>query len=159
VVSTAQSLASKAAKFIPVIGKPISAALTAASAGTNAASNAIHANLGKKLEKGMNVMDKIRNPVSGAAGAVIGALRRDLDDSELELLSRDWNFEDVLEMREYLAERDWNEFEGRDGEYDLEARDDLDFDARDESHEWEAREWNEWDERDWEQWDAREWED
>lgn len=28
----------------------------------------IHANLGKKLDKGMKVLDKIKNPIGGAAG-------------------------------------------------------------------------------------------
>ena len=63
VVSTAQSVAAKAAKFIPGIGKPISAALTGMSKATSVASDKIHANLGSKLQKGMDVMKKIQNPV------------------------------------------------------------------------------------------------
>ncbi|KAF8996163.1 hypothetical protein BDQ17DRAFT_1544896 [Cyathus striatus] len=141
VLSTVESIGAKVAGFIPGIGKPISTALKAVSTGTNAASNAIHVDLGKKLDKGMKVLDKIRNPVSGAAGAALNAvLKRDFDDSELEeVVSRDWDSEDsFLEMREdYLEERgEWDEFEERDEEpYELEARDG--------SHEWEARGWNE----------------
>lgn len=66
VISTVQSVASKVAKFIPGIGKPISAALNGASKVSNLASNKIHVSLGKKLDKGMKIMDKIRNPVGGA---------------------------------------------------------------------------------------------
>ncbi|KAF8996164.1 hypothetical protein BDQ17DRAFT_1364829 [Cyathus striatus] len=147
IISAAQSIGSKIAKFIPVIGKPISAALKAASTGTNAASNAIHVDLGKKLDKGMKVLDKIRNPVSGAAGAALDAvLRRDFDDPELVVVSRDWDSEDFLEMREEdLEERgEWDEFEERD----------------EEMYELDAREWDEWEERDWDEYlGARDWED
>ncbi|TFK34385.1 hypothetical protein BDQ12DRAFT_370296 [Crucibulum laeve] len=62
-VSAVQSVAAKAANFIPGIGKPISKAIKAVSAGTNAASNAIHVKLGKKLDKVVSVADKVRNPV------------------------------------------------------------------------------------------------
>lgn len=86
--STAQSVAAKAAKFIPGVGKPISAALEAASKGTGLAAHKIPVNLGGKLEKGFKVMDKIKNPVGGAAGAALKAFRRDADEN-YDLFERD----------------------------------------------------------------------
>jgi hypothetical protein len=44
--------------------KGVGKAIKAVSTATNAISDRIHVNLGKKLEKGMKVMNKIRNPVS-----------------------------------------------------------------------------------------------
>jgi hypothetical protein len=100
VVSTAASIGSKIAKFIPVVGKAVSTALNVESKVTGLASNAIHVDLGAKLDKGMQIMNKIQHPVSeyhrfflseyfgqnidlfvrrtgGALGAVVDALRRD----------------------------------------------------------------------------------
>jgi len=88
VVSTAESVASKVAKFIPGVGKPISAALTGMSKVTGLASDKIHANLGSKLQKGMDVMKKIQNPVGGAAGKVLNALRREMAEDAV-LFERD----------------------------------------------------------------------
>ncbi|KJA15299.1 hypothetical protein HYPSUDRAFT_220112 [Hypholoma sublateritium FD-334 SS-4] len=56
--STATKALSKVAQFIPVIGKPLSKAMDAAGTIENKASNAIHANLGKGLNKAMHRMDK-----------------------------------------------------------------------------------------------------
>jgi TctA family transporter len=64
VVSTASSVASKFAKFIPVVGSAVSTALNVESKVTGIASNAIHADLGSQLDKGMQIMDKIQHPVS-----------------------------------------------------------------------------------------------
>jgi hypothetical protein len=64
VYATAASVASRVANFIPGVGKGISKALSGVSKVADFASDKIHANLGKKLEKGMNVMNKIQNPVS-----------------------------------------------------------------------------------------------
>jgi hypothetical protein len=100
VMSTAESVGAKVAKFIPGVGKAVSTALNVESKVTGFASNAIHAKLSPKLQKGMNIMNKIQHPVSeyhrfflseyfgqnidlfvrytgGAAGAVIDALKRD----------------------------------------------------------------------------------
>jgi hypothetical protein len=100
VVSTAASVASKFAKFIPVVGKAVSTALKVESKVTGAVSNAIHANLSPKLQKGMSVMGEIQHPFSeyhhfflseyfgqnihffvrcteGALGAVVDNLKRD----------------------------------------------------------------------------------
>jgi hypothetical protein len=98
VTSTAASVGAKV--FIPGVGKTVSTALNVESKVTGFASNAIHAKLSPKLQKGMNIMNKIQHPVSeyhrfflseyfgqnidlfvrytgGAAGAVIDALKRD----------------------------------------------------------------------------------
>lgn len=73
VLSTAQSIGAKVVGIIPGL-KGVGKALKAVSMGTNALSNRIHVSLGKKLEKGMDIMDKIRNPVSGAGGKVLDAI-------------------------------------------------------------------------------------
>jgi len=57
VVSTIQNAASKVANFIPGVGKIIGKGLEAESKVTGLISDKIHANLGKKLEKGMKVMN------------------------------------------------------------------------------------------------------
>ncbi|KAF8960457.1 hypothetical protein BDZ97DRAFT_1833770 [Flammula alnicola] len=74
VVSTVQKVASKIVQFIPIIGKPLSKGLAATSAGWNAASNAIHAKLPGKLERGIKVMDKVQK--------VAGYVPRDMLESE-----------------------------------------------------------------------------
>ena len=63
VYATATKIGSRIANFIPVIGKPLSKAMGVASKVANVASDAIHVSLGKKLDKGMNIMNKIQNPV------------------------------------------------------------------------------------------------
>jgi hypothetical protein len=63
IISTAQSIAAKVVGFIPGL-KGVGKAIKAMSMGTNALSEKIHVSLGAKLDKGMRVMDKIRNPVS-----------------------------------------------------------------------------------------------
>jgi hypothetical protein len=63
VYATATKIAGHVASFIPGVGKPISKALSGVSKVANLASDKIHANLGKKLTKGMNIMNKIQNPV------------------------------------------------------------------------------------------------
>ncbi|KAF8996161.1 hypothetical protein BDQ17DRAFT_957139 [Cyathus striatus] len=64
VVSTGMSVLSKVAKVIPGVGKAISAGLKGVGTAADVVSNAIHANLGKKLDKGMKIMDKVQNPIS-----------------------------------------------------------------------------------------------
>jgi gas vesicle protein len=118
VLSTAQSVAAKVAGFIPGIGKPIGKALKAASMGTNALSNRIHVSLGSKLDKGMRVMDKIRNPVSGAGGAVLDAILRREEGDE-------WVIHRELDDSLWDREFDDDDLYARD--YDLEERDDVDF--------------------------------
>jgi hypothetical protein len=114
VLSTAQSIGAKVAGFIPGVGKPIGKALKGASAVTNAISNKIPAKLGSKLDKGMKVMDTIRNPMSAvkgkagkAAGKALDAiLRREEDERvvhrELDdmLWDREFN-DDDLYTRDY----------------------------------------------------------
>ncbi|KAF8989730.1 hypothetical protein BDQ17DRAFT_1364826 [Cyathus striatus] len=83
----------------------------------------------------MPMLDNGQNPVPTESGAMRSALgNRDLDDSEIEVLAREWD-----------------KFEEHDEEL-------YEFEARDGSHNWEAREWNDWEERGWDQWDARDWE-
>ncbi|KIM30526.1 hypothetical protein M408DRAFT_328095 [Serendipita vermifera MAFF 305830] len=82
VVSTVASVASKVVGFIPGVGKAVGKAVGGLGHAANAASNAIKADLGPHLEKGMQVMDKIRNPVGGTAGKVLDAvLKRDVGES------------------------------------------------------------------------------
>lgn len=66
VVATIGAVASHVAKFIPIIGQPLSAALKVHSFAMNKASDAIHADLGSKLNKGMHVMDIIQDPLGYA---------------------------------------------------------------------------------------------
>lgn len=63
VLSTATSIASKVAKFIPVVGKVVSTALKAESKVEEIASDAIHVQLSKKLTTGISVLKKIQHPV------------------------------------------------------------------------------------------------
>jgi hypothetical protein len=100
VMSTTESVGAKLAKFIPGVGKAVGTALDAESKVTGFASNAIHANLSPKLQKGMRIMNKIQHPVSeyhrffrserfgqnvdlfvrcagGALGTVVDNLKRD----------------------------------------------------------------------------------
>jgi TctA family transporter len=63
VVSAAAGVLGTVARFIPGVGSGLSAAFKGVSKGADAASNAIHANLGKKLEKGMKVMNIIEDPI------------------------------------------------------------------------------------------------
>ncbi|KIM43563.1 hypothetical protein M413DRAFT_383734 [Hebeloma cylindrosporum] len=105
VISTVQSIGAKVIGFIPGIGKPLGRALKAASMGTNALSNKIHVSLGKKLDKGMAIMDKIRNPVSGAGGKALDAiLRREEDEwivyREFDDMLWDRDLDDMLWDRE-----------------------------------------------------------
>lgn len=69
VIATAQAVAAHVVRFIPVVGTAASAALKASSTGLNAASDAIHVSLGKKLDKGMKVMNIIQDPIGAAAHA------------------------------------------------------------------------------------------
>ena len=50
------------AKYIPVVGKPLSELMKVESKGLNMASNAIHANLPPQLKKGSAILDDIRDP-------------------------------------------------------------------------------------------------
>jgi len=79
VVAAGAAAISKVARFIPGVGTGISAALKGVATGANAASDKIHANLGKlnKVDKGLNY---VINPVGtagkklGKKGKVLGAL-------------------------------------------------------------------------------------
>jgi len=79
VAAAGASVLSKAAKIIPGVGTGISTALKGVATGANAASDKIHANLGKlnKVDKGLNY---VINPVGtagkklGKKGKVLGAL-------------------------------------------------------------------------------------
>ncbi|KAF9481090.1 hypothetical protein BDN70DRAFT_931204 [Pholiota conissans] len=108
--STAQRVASKAAQFIPVVGKPLSKILDGASAATNAASNAIHAKMGGKLGKAMNGMNKARK----IAGYVPRELPEDaLEERELEELDARYDYvasREVYDDDSMFYARDWNEF-------------------------------------------------
>ena len=77
VASGVQQLAGTVAGFIPGVGKPIGKALQAESKVTGAISDKIHANLGKKLDKGVNVINKAQK-IMGYMG------RRDLSSSAME---------------------------------------------------------------------------
>ena len=74
--------ASKVVGWIPGIGKPVGRALEGISKLENLASDKIHADLGKKLEKGMNVLNK--------ADKVMGYIprRRDLSEEEEGVLQQ-----------------------------------------------------------------------
>ncbi|KIM46965.1 hypothetical protein M413DRAFT_422530 [Hebeloma cylindrosporum] len=106
IASTAQSIGAKVLGFIPGL-KPLGKAMKAASMATNAISNRIHVSLGRKLDKGMRVMDKIRNPVGGAGGKALNALLRREEDEwvfgrELDDLLWDREFdEDDIYSRDY----------------------------------------------------------
>jgi hypothetical protein len=64
VYATATKVASHVANFIPGVGKGVSKALDGVSKVADFASDKIHADLGSKLDKGMNVMNKIEHPLS-----------------------------------------------------------------------------------------------
>jgi hypothetical protein len=68
VYAAAASVASKALKFIPGVGTALSTAVKGLAIGANAASDKIHANLGKlgKVDKGLNY---VINPFSSTAKA------------------------------------------------------------------------------------------
>ena len=85
VAAVATEAVSKVVGWIPAIGKPIGKAMEGVSKLENFASDKIHANLGKKLEKGMKVLNK--------ADKVMGYIprRRDLSDGEGVLQQRDIN--------------------------------------------------------------------
>ena len=69
------SVVAKAASFIPDVGKPLEKAIDGVAKVAGVASNAIHAHLSPKLQKGMKVMN--------AANKVMSYFRRDLSDEEL----------------------------------------------------------------------------
>jgi len=68
IVAAVASVAAKVVKFIPGVGTGISMALKGVAIGTNAASNKIHANLGK-LDKVTKGLDYVINPMSSVAKA------------------------------------------------------------------------------------------
>ncbi|KIK03996.1 hypothetical protein K443DRAFT_650142 [Laccaria amethystina LaAM-08-1] len=77
VVSAAAGVLGTVARFIPGVGSGLSAAFKGVSKGADAASNAIHANLGKKLEKGMKVMNIIEDPIgAGLSAAAKGIAKK-----------------------------------------------------------------------------------
>lgn len=79
-VATYYKLASHAAAFIPGIGKPLGRALKAASMAADFASDKIPVKLEGKWAKASGIMNKIKNPLGGAAGQALDAiLKRDLD--------------------------------------------------------------------------------
>ncbi|KIM43490.1 hypothetical protein M413DRAFT_443414 [Hebeloma cylindrosporum] len=128
VISTVQSVGAKVVGFIPGVGKPLGRALKAASMGTNALSNKIHVSLGKKLDKGMKIMDKIRNPVSGAGGKALDAvLRREEDEQwvfhrELDDMLWDRELDDLLwdpELDDLLWDRELDDGDIYARDYDI----------------------------------------
>ena len=63
IVSAATSVAGHVAGLIPGVGKAVGKSLSAVSKLTDFASDKIHADLGAKLNKGMDVMNKIEHPL------------------------------------------------------------------------------------------------
>lgn len=127
VISTVASVASKVAKFIPGIGKPISTALDIGSKLTNLASKHIHADLPDNLKKHMDNMDKVQNPIGGVAGKILEVLKRD-ETPTGELVERD-----LAESN--LFARGMHEFDERawEDDFELEGRswdDNLELDSR-----------------------------
>ncbi|EDR11197.1 uncharacterized protein LACBIDRAFT_384346 [Laccaria bicolor S238N-H82] len=77
IVSAAAGVLGTVARFIPGIGTGLSAALKGVQKGTDAASNAIHANLGSKLEKGMKALNIIGDPIgAGIKAAAKGVAKK-----------------------------------------------------------------------------------
>ena len=100
-VSTAQKVASKVVSFVPVVGKIAGKALEGVSAGLNAASNAIHVKIPGRLQKGVNVMNKVRK-ISGYVPRELSEFE-ERDDIGFDFYPR----EDFYD----LEERDWDERE------------------------------------------------
>jgi len=69
VVSAVESVAAKAVKLIPGVGPELSTVLKGEAMGTNALSNKIHVNLGKKLDKVSNGLNYIISPLGSTAKA------------------------------------------------------------------------------------------
>jgi hypothetical protein len=75
VAQTVGNVVAKAASFIPDVGKPLEKAIGGVAKVYGAASDAIHAHISTKLQKGMKVMN--------TANKVMSYFRRDLSDEEL----------------------------------------------------------------------------
>jgi hypothetical protein len=90
------------ASFIPGVGKPIQAAIKGATKVAGVISDHIHVNLGKKLEKGMNVMNK--------ANKVMSYIPREFSE-EQAFLERD------ISDAAYFEERDDIALENREESY------------------------------------------
>jgi hypothetical protein len=75
VAQSVGNVVAKAASFIPDVGKPLEKAIGGVAKAYGAASDAIHAHLSSKLQKGMKVMN--------TANKVMSYFRRDLSDEEL----------------------------------------------------------------------------
>jgi hypothetical protein len=103
IVSVAQELAGKVVGFIPGIGKPLGKVLEGASKVTGFISDKIHANLGKKLEKGMKVMNK--------ADKVMGYIPRNFEDEG------DFQERGIGAAYDYFEGRDYILLEGREDPY------------------------------------------
>ena len=71
IYATATKIGSRLANFIPGVGKGISKAIDAASRVANFISDKIPVKLGKKLERGMKIMDTIQNPISECSLAYV----------------------------------------------------------------------------------------
>jgi hypothetical protein len=102
VVQTLYTVAGKIVSWIPAVGKPIDRALEGVSKLAGLASDKIHANLGKKLEKGMKVMNTMNKVMDYVPR------RRDLSEGSVQQLEigdeeRD---EIALEDREESDEQD-----------------------------------------------------
>jgi hypothetical protein len=63
-VSTAASVAGHIVSLLPGVGKIVGKSLSAVSKLTDFASDKIRADLGDKLNKSMNILDKIEHPLS-----------------------------------------------------------------------------------------------
>ena len=70
-IATYYKLASHAAAFIPVIGKPLGKALSVASKAADFGSDQIHANLDGKWGKAASVMNTIQHPVGKSTPVVL----------------------------------------------------------------------------------------
>jgi len=64
IYATATKIGSRLANFIPGVGKAISKGLDGVSRVANKISDKIPVSLGKKLERGVRVMNTIQNPIS-----------------------------------------------------------------------------------------------
>jgi hypothetical protein len=103
VVESVGNVVGHVASFIPAIGKPIQQAIHGVSKVAGVVSDHIHANLSKKLQKGMNVMNK--------ANKVMDYIPREFAEEEA-FLERDISDSDA-----YFEERDDNALENREESY------------------------------------------
>jgi hypothetical protein len=104
VVESVGKVVGKVIGFIPGIGKPIDRAIEGISKVAGVISDKIHVRLGKKLDKGMNVMNK--------ADKIMDYIPRRRDLSEEEAFQQ----RDISEAN-YFEERDYIALENREESY------------------------------------------